>query len=62
MFLRIAASSNKKNWLFAGSERAGRQAAGIQTLLGAARLNGLDPDAELKGTAGQTAVLAEQPH
>ncbi|BBB62262.1 hypothetical protein UNDKW_3989 [Undibacterium sp. KW1] len=33
----------KKNWLFAGSERAGRRAAAIQTLLGTARLNGLDP-------------------
>jgi transposase len=33
----------KKNWLFAGSERAGRRAATIQTLLGTAKLNGLDP-------------------
>uniref|UniRef100_UPI000485C819 IS66 family transposase n=1 Tax=Pseudoduganella violaceinigra TaxID=246602 RepID=UPI000485C819 len=33
----------KKNWLFAGSERAGRRAAAIQTLLGTAKLNGLDP-------------------
>ena len=33
----------KKNWLFAGSERAGRGAAAIQSLLGTAKLNGLDP-------------------
>lgn len=33
----------KKNWLFAGSERAGRRAAAIQTLLATAKLNGLDP-------------------
>lgn len=33
----------KKNWLFAGSERAGRRAAAIQTLIGTAKLNGLDP-------------------
>lgn len=33
----------KKNWLFASSERAGRRTAAIQTLLGTARLNGLDP-------------------
>lgn len=33
----------KKNWLFAGSERAGRRAAAIQSLLGTAKLNGLDP-------------------
>ncbi len=40
----------KKNWLFAGSERAGRRAAAIQTLLGTAKLNGLDPHAWLKDT------------
>ncbi len=33
----------KKNWLFAGSERAGRRAAAIQSLLGTAKLNGLEP-------------------
>ncbi len=33
----------KKNWLFAGSERAGKCAAAIQSLFGTARLNGLDP-------------------
>lgn len=33
----------EKNWLFAGSERAGRRAAAIQRLLGTAKLNGLDP-------------------
>lgn len=40
----------KKNWLFAGSERAGRRAAAIQSLLGTAKLNGLDPHAWLKDT------------
>jgi transposase len=40
----------KKNWLFAGSERAGQRAAAIQTLLGTAKLNGLDPDAWLRDT------------
>ena len=40
----------KKNWLFAGSERAGKRAAAIQTLLGTAKLNGLDPHAWLKDT------------
>jgi len=33
----------KKNWLFAGSERAGRRAAAIQSLFATSRLNGLDP-------------------
>ena len=40
----------KKNWLFAGSERAGRRAAAIQSLLGTAKLNGLEPHAWLKDT------------
>ena len=40
----------KKNWLFAGSERAGQRAAVIQTLLGTAKLNGLNPEAWLKDT------------
>jgi transposase len=46
----------KKNWLFAGSERAGRRAAAIQTLLGTARLNGLDPAAWLKDTLAKLPV------
>lgn len=40
----------KKNWLFAGSERGGRHAAVIYSLLITARLNGLDPAAWLKDT------------
>ena len=40
----------KKNWLFAGSERAGTRAAAIQSLHGTAKLNGLDPHAWLKDT------------
>ena len=40
----------KKNWLFAGSARAGKRAAAIQSLLGTAKLNGLDPHAWLKDT------------
>nr|WP_254899487.1 transposase [Methylomagnum ishizawai] len=40
----------KKNWLFSGSERAGQRAAAIQTLLGTAKLNGLDPAAWLRDT------------
>jgi transposase len=33
----------RRNWLFTGSERAGKRAAAIQTLLGTAKLNGLNP-------------------
>ncbi|WNV03396.1 IS66 family transposase [Candidatus Methylospira mobilis] len=40
----------KKNWLFAGSERGGQRAAAIQTLLGTAKLNGLNPARWLKDT------------
>ena len=40
----------KKNWLFAGSERAGKRAAAIQSLLATAKLNGLDPAAWLRDT------------
>ena len=40
----------KKDWLFTGSERAGQRAAAIQTLLGTAKLNGLNPAEWLKDT------------
>lgn len=40
----------KKNWLFAGSERAGKRAAAIQSLLATAKINGLEPAAWLKST------------
>jgi hypothetical protein len=40
----------KKNWLFAGSERAVQRAAAIQSLLGTAKLNGLNPEAWLRDT------------
>jgi hypothetical protein len=40
----------RKNWLFVGSERAGKRAAAIQSLLATAKLNGLDPAACLRAT------------
>jgi hypothetical protein len=40
----------KKNWLFTGSERAGKRAAAIQSLLATAALNGFDPVAWLRTT------------
>ena len=40
----------KKNWLFVGSERAGKRAAAIQSLLATAKLNGLDPAVWLRET------------
>ena len=38
----------RKNWLFAGSEIAGRRGAAIMSLIHSAKLNGLDPQAYLK--------------
>ena len=40
----------KKNWLFAGSEAAGKRAAVLQSLLETARLNGIEPMAWLTDT------------
>jgi len=40
----------KENWLFAGSESAGKRAAAIQSLLGTAKLNSFDPHAWSKDT------------
>jgi transposase len=40
----------KKNWLFAGSERAGMRAASIQTLMATAKANDIEPFAWLKET------------
>jgi hypothetical protein len=33
----------KKNWLFAGSQRAGKRAAAIMSLIQSAKMNGIDP-------------------
>jgi transposase len=38
----------RANWLFAGSLRAGQRAAAIMSLIGSAKMNGLDPYAYLK--------------
>ena len=37
----------RKNWLFAGSEQAGRRAAAIMSLLATAKANGIEPHAWL---------------
>ena len=38
----------RKNFLFAGSDAGGERAAAIYSLLGSAKLNGLDPEAFLR--------------
>jgi hypothetical protein len=40
----------RKNWMFVGSARAGKRAAIIQSLIGTAKANGIDPYAWLKNT------------
>ena len=37
----------RKSWLFAGSERGGQRAAFMHSLIGTAKLNGIDPQAWL---------------
>jgi transposase len=39
----------RKNYLFAGSDSGGERAAAIYSLIGTAKLNGLDPEAYLRG-------------
>lgn len=46
--IRPIAVGKKKRWLFTGSERAGRRAAAVQSLLATAKLNGIEPYAWLK--------------
>ena len=45
--LRVVALG-RKNYLFAGSDNGGERAAAIYSLLGSAKLNGLDPEIYLQ--------------
>jgi transposase len=42
------AMHNRKNWMFAGSLRAGQRAAAVMSLIQSAKLNGHDPYRYLK--------------
>jgi transposase len=46
----------RKNWLFAGSERAGKRAAAIQSLFATAKANGIDPYVWLQDTLEKLAT------
>ena len=48
----------RKNYLFAGSDPGGDRAAAMYTLLGTAKLNGLDPEAYLRHVLAR---IAEHP-
>ncbi len=43
-----AVAIGRKNFLFAGSDAGGRSAAAVYSLIGSAKLNGIDPEAYLK--------------
>jgi transposase len=45
----------RKNYLFAGSDAGGERAAAIYSLIGSAKLNGLDPEAYLRDVLGRIA-------
>ncbi len=45
----------RKNYLFAGSDAGGERAAAIYSLIGSAKLNGLDPEAYLRQVLTRTA-------
>ena len=48
-------TNNEKNYLFAGSDTGGQRAAAIYSLIGSAKLNGLDPEAYLTKVLAQIA-------
>lgn len=43
-----AVALGRKHWLFAGSDAGGDRAAAMYSLIGSAKLNGLDPQAYLR--------------
>ena len=45
----------RKNYLFAGSDRGGERAAAIYSLIGTAKLNGIDPESYLRSVLSRIA-------
>ena len=52
--LRVVALG-RKNYLFAGSNAGGERAAALYSLIGSAKLNGLDPERYLRHVLNQIA-------
>jgi transposase len=50
-----AVALGRKNYLFAGSDAGGERAAAIYSLLGSAKLNGIDPEAYLSAVLRRVA-------
>lgn len=50
-----AVALGRKNYLFAGSDAGGERAAAIYSLIGSARMNGLDPEAYLRDVLARIA-------
>jgi IS66 C-terminal element len=56
LFLRLWQDfHNRKNYLFAGSDCGGERAAAMYSLIGSAKLNGLDPELYLRNVLAQIA-------
>jgi hypothetical protein len=53
-----AVALGRKNFLFGGSDAGGERAAALYSLIGSAKLNGLDPEAYLRGVLGR---ISEHP-
>jgi hypothetical protein len=50
-----AVALGRKNYLFAGSDAGGERAAAMYSLIGSAKLNGLDPEAYLRDVLARIA-------
>ena len=50
-----AVALGRKNYLFAGSDRGGESAAAIYSLIGTAKLNGLNPESYLRNVLSRIA-------
>jgi transposase len=52
----------RKNYLFAGSDAGGERAAALYSLIGSAKLNGLDPELYLRTALAQIGAFLRQSH